>query len=114
MRTPTLIQSILGPTRQIDPGAHELTLRYANAADAAALDALAQLDSRRAPRGLVLLAEVDGTAWGAVSLDDGHVVADPFRPTAELVALLTERARQMRGSQRGRMHAFPRVWPATG
>ena len=114
MRSSSLIQTILGPTQQIDPGAHELTLRYATDSDADALDTLAQLDSRRAPRGLVLLAEVDGTPWGAISLDDGHAVADPFRPTGELVALLTERARQVRGSQRGRLHVLPRVWPVTG
>ena len=114
MSSPTLIQTILGPKQQVDPGPHELTFRYATATDSLAIESLAQLDSRRAPRGLVLLAEVDGTPWGAVSLDDGHVVADPFRPTGELVALLTERARQMRRTQYGRMHAFPRVWPATG
>jgi hypothetical protein len=114
MRSSTLIQTILGPAKQIDPGAHELTLRYATPADAEAIDSLAQLDSRRAPRGLVLLAEVDGAPWGAVSLDDGQVVADPFRPTGELVALLTERARQVGRSERGRMHVLPRVWPAAG
>ena len=100
MRSSSLIQTILGPTQQIDPGAHELTLRYATASDAAAVDTLAQLDSRRAPRGLVLLAEVDGTPWGAVSLDDGHVVADPFRPTGELSFLLAQRARQLSAAAR--------------
>ena len=114
MRSSNLFQTILDPTKRTEPGAHELTLRYATAADAEAIDALAQLDSRHAPRGLVLLAEVDGTPWGAVSLDDGQVVADPFRPTGELVALLTERARQMHRSERGRTHVLPRVWPAAG
>jgi hypothetical protein len=81
-------------------------------ADAEALDRLAQLDSRRAPRGAVIAAEVGGEIWAAVSIDDGHTVADPFRPTGELTALLLERARQLRRAQR--MQDVPRVWPRTG
>jgi hypothetical protein len=91
-----------------------LTLRYAVPSDADAIDTLAQLDSRRAPRGLVLVAEVGGDVWAAISVDDAHAVADPFRPTGELVALLVERARQLRREQRGRLHHLPRVWPAAG
>jgi hypothetical protein len=91
-----------------------LTLRHAVPADADAIDRLAQLDSRRAPRGVVLVAEVGGEIWAAISLDDAHSVADPFRPTAELVALLVERARQLRREHRGRMHRLPRVWPEAG
>ena len=91
-----------------------MTLRYAVPADAEALDRLAQLDSRRAPRGIVLVAEVGGELWAALSVDDGHAVADPFRPTGELVALLLERARQLRRAQRGRMDRLPRVWPRAG
>jgi hypothetical protein len=39
-------------------------------------------------------------------------VADPFRPTGELVAMLLERARQMRTSPR--RTDMPGVWPRTG
>ena len=91
-----------------------LTLRYAVPADADALDRLAQLDSTRAPRGLVLVAEVEGELWAAISLDDQHAVADPFRPAGELVALLHERAGQLRRSRHGRRHVLPRVWPRAG
>ena len=57
-----------------------------HAGDAAAVERLAELDSRRAPRGTVLLAEVGRELRGRPSRsDDGHVVADPFRPTADLV-----------------------------
>jgi hypothetical protein len=63
---------------------------------------------------VVLVAEVGGELWAAISLDDRHVVADAFRPTGELVALLAERARQLRRVQRGRNHLLPRVWPGTG
>ena len=108
------LETLLGPTQQIDSGPSSLTLRYAVPADAEALDRLAQLDSRRAPRGLVLVAEVGGELWAAISLDDHHAVADPFRPTGELVALLVERARQLQRRDRGRLHGLPRVWPHGG
>ena len=114
MSTTTFIKRILGPTQ--DPGIHAaaLTLRYAVPGDAAALDRLAQLDSRRAPRGVVLVAEVAGELWAAISVDDQHAIADPFRPTGELVALLVQRARQLRRSERGRRNGLPQVWPGTG
>jgi len=91
-----------------------LTLRYADAGDVAALDRLAQLDSSHAPRGVVLVAEVGGELWAAVSVDDPRVaVADPFRPTDGLVALLVERARQLHRSDR-RRRRLPLVWPDAG
>jgi hypothetical protein len=77
-----------------------LTLRLAGPADAGALRRLAELDSSAAPRGEVLVAEVGGDIWAAVSLEDHHAVADPFRPTSELVFLLHQRARGVRSRQR--------------
>lgn len=110
----SFLKRLFGPIQRIEPVGRAVTLRYAVPADADALDRLAQLDSDRAPRGVVLVAEVDGELWAAISLDDHHAVADPFRPTGELVALLVERARQLRRAQRGRTHLLPRVWPGTG
>ena len=49
---------------------------------------------RRAPVGPALLAYVDGELRAAVGLVDGHAVADPFHPTAELVEILRFQARQ--------------------
>lgn len=66
-------------------GSTALTLRLAVPADADALQRLAELDSTHAPRGDVLVAEVGGEVWAAVSLEDHHAVADPFRPTGERV-----------------------------
>jgi hypothetical protein len=79
-----------------------LTIRFATAFDAADIASLAELDSSRAPRGDVLVAYVDGELWAALSLDDGHVVADPLRPSAEAVEVLQERRRQLRRPRRRR------------
>jgi hypothetical protein len=108
----TLLRRLAGPVQDAPSGASSLTLRLAVPADAEALDRLAQLDSRRAPRGAVIVAEVGGELWAAISIDDGHAVADPFRPTGELVALLVERSRQLRRARR--TVDVPRVWPRTG
>ena len=108
----TLFRRLAGPVQDAPSGTSSLTLRLAVPADAEALDRLAQLDSRHAPRGAVIVAEVAGDLWAAISIDDGHAVADPFRPTGELVALLVERSRQLRRARR--TVDVPRVWPRTG
>ena len=69
------------------------SLRTARGADRRALARLAALDSKAAPRGPVLLAEVDGGIPAAIALDTGTVYANPFRPTAHLVELLELHAR---------------------
>jgi hypothetical protein len=111
---PSFIKRLLGSRDETRTDAHSLTLRFAIGADAEAIDRLAQLDSRRAPRGAVLVAEVDGELWAALSLDDQHAVSDPFRPTENLVALLKARARQLRHAAHGRTETLPRVWPRAG
>ena len=50
--------------------------------------------------GWVLVAEVDGELWAALSLSDGRAVADPFRPSADVVGLLHERALHLRDAKR--------------
>lgn len=84
-----------------------LRIRQAATSDAAALERLAALDSSHAPAGDVLLAEVGDELWAALSLDDGHAVADPLRPSADAVLLLGQRSRQLRRRDRRRSH--PRV-----
>ena len=75
----------------------ELELREATDDDAAQLFRLARLDSRgRPPSGRLIVAEDDGQLVAALSLDDGDTIADPFRPTAAVVALLRLRANQGR------------------
>jgi hypothetical protein len=65
-----------------------LLVRPAHAGDADTLRLLAALDSAAPLTGTVLLAESDGKPVAAMSVDTGAVVADPFEPTADVVALL--------------------------
>ena len=69
-----------------------IAIRPAAADEAADVRRLAYLDSQRPLRGEVLLALQDATPVAAVSLEDGRIVADPFRKTADVVELLELRA----------------------
>jgi hypothetical protein len=72
--------------------AERLVLRRSSAEDAPALARLARLDSAPRPRGEMLVAEVDERIVAAVPVDGGRAIADPFRPTADIVELLQARA----------------------
>jgi len=79
-----------------------VTVRAARPDDASDLARLAALDSRRALGGPLLLAEEDGVLRAALALRTGAVVADPFAPTAHLVALLRRHAAR---------RTAPPAWP---
>lgn len=79
-----------------------LTVRSASAADWPALRVLAELDSASLPAAPLLVGERDGRPIVALSLRDGAVIANPFVPTADVVALLELRARQLRREERRR------------
>lgn len=71
-----------------------ITIRPAYGDDEPALRRLAALDSAPGvPPAPVFLAEVDDELRAALSLRDGSVIADPFHPTLDLVALLRAHAR---------------------
>jgi hypothetical protein len=72
-----------------------ITIRAAGSTDAETLRRLAGLDSAPGLPGRVLLAEQDGEAVAAVSLETGTANANPFRPTAEAVRLLMQRRYQL-------------------
>jgi hypothetical protein len=74
-----------------------LAIRMATTDDVADVLRLAALDQKPAPSGRVLLGIVDGAVHAAVAVEDDHAVADPFAPTADLVALLRLRAARLRG-----------------
>ncbi|MBA3298638.1 MAG: hypothetical protein H0U24_01020 [Thermoleophilaceae bacterium] len=75
----------------------DLTLRLSAPDDALALGRLAQLDSTLYDGSSALIAEVSGRLVAALPLDGGAAFADPFRPSAELVALLRLRLDQLAG-----------------
>jgi hypothetical protein len=86
--------------------ADDVVIRAATLADSAALVRLGALDGNRSAGQLladaaadhaVLVAEVDGSLEAAVALDGGLAIADPFRPTALDLQLLSIRARQLGG-----------------
>jgi hypothetical protein len=85
-----------------------LTIRPADLADLAGLDRLAALDSAPAPTGDVLVGEVGGELWAAVELDSGAAIADPFRPSADVVELLRLHAR---GARRPARTTIARLLP---
>ena len=101
----------------------DVVIRAATPADAAALVRLGSLDSNRAAGELladaaadhaVLVAEVDGSIEAALALDGGLSVADPFRPSALDLQLLSIRARQLGGDvPRRRGHRLGVLHPRT-
>ncbi len=74
-----------------------VTIRLARHGDEPALRRLAELDSRRVPRGEVLVAALGDQLVAARSLDGAGTIADPFLRTTGLLALLEVRAQQLRG-----------------
>src|SRR4051794_31663923 len=99
----------------------DVVIRLASSADAPALVRLGALDGNRSAGELladaavdhaVLVAEVDGSLEAALALEGGLAIADPFRPSALHLQLLSLRARQLggdaphrRGHRLGVLHA---------
>jgi hypothetical protein len=110
----TLLKRLIGARQDALAVADEsprLRIRFAVDEDVDALTRLARLDSSQPPRGAVLVAEVGRSIWAALSLDSHEAVADPQKPTGELVWVLAQRAREVRRAQAGRTQRLPRVWP---
>ena len=91
-----------------------IVLRPAVPADAAALDRLAQLDSRRLPAGPHLVAERDGALIAALARQSGVAIADPFTPSADAVELLRrwDRERSSAPRRRAGLRRRTRLAPA--
>lgn len=73
----------------------DITVRRSVSGDRGELERLAALDSARPPTGAALVAEADSRMIAALPLGSGRPIADPFEPTAAIVALLELRAGQM-------------------
>jgi hypothetical protein len=87
------------------------TIRRATAEDAFALRRLASLDSAAPPTGEVLLAEMADELWAAVSIETGAAIADPFRPSRDMVELLRFRAERVREDSHAHRGALARLLP---
>jgi hypothetical protein len=81
---------------------HGITIRRLGREDLAAVERLAQLDSRRPPEGALLGVEIGGRLVAAISLITRESIADPFSRTGELRALLELRAAQLGRRENGR------------
>ncbi len=97
------------PATQTDLLSSSVVIHRGVASDDPAVARLAALDSARPLRGEVLVAVVADEPWAALALDDGRVVADPFRPSAIAVELLRLRARHLSaatGERRAARHGL--------
>ena len=83
-------------------------IRRATAADSAGIRTLALLDDKRMPAGPFLVGEIDGELVAARSLATDAVIADPFRLTSDIVAML-----RVRGDQVARRASRTAAAPAT-
>jgi hypothetical protein len=85
-----------------------VVIRAARGSDGDALENLARLDSQRPVGTDALVAEQDGRLVAALAGD--RVIADPFRQTADVVALLRFRAgRSRRDRRHGARARVPRL-----
>jgi hypothetical protein len=80
--------------------ANSYVIRRAGDADAEVLSRLAALDAKPPLEGPILVGELHGEAVAALSLADDRAVADPFRPTAHLLASMRVRARGLKAAER--------------
>ena len=76
-------------------GYHSVSIRPARAEDEAAIRGIAALDGKSVPTGRLLVAEADSEIIAALPMGGGPAVADPFRWTSDVVALMELRAAQM-------------------
>lgn len=83
--------------------ATSVSLRPAHPGDREQLIRVAQRDAAPLPAEPLVVADLDGEIRAAISLADGTVIADPFHPTAAIVAMLREHAEAL---------AAPRAAPA--
>jgi hypothetical protein len=95
----------------VTPMTTAITIRPAYADDELALHRLAELDSADLlPQSPLLIAEADGELRVALSLSDGTAIADPFFPTAAIVALMRRHAEDLVPARTGRLGARVAAW----
>jgi hypothetical protein len=80
--------------------APSVLIRAARGSDGPALRRLAALDSSVVPAGELLVAEADGELVAARAMTTGATIADPFRPTSDVLELLALRSRVLHAPAR--------------
>jgi hypothetical protein len=90
----------------IDP---TIVIRAARGSDGPLLERLADLDSQRPLTGDVIVGEREGELVAALAPATGRAIADPFRPTADIVALLSLHGRRDKTPRRRLLPALPRL-----
>jgi len=91
-----------------------MIIRRTTPDDEAALAQLAALDSKTPLDGDYLVAMLDDRLLAAVSLTGDQVMADPFEPTADLIAMLEMRAMQLAIPAEPRPSLRARLLPQRG
>jgi hypothetical protein len=86
--------SVTSPRTHV-PAEQSIAIRCATQDDRLALERLAALEGVRLRSGEMLIAEVDDEPRAAIHIASGATLADPFRPTADLVELLSLRAARL-------------------
>jgi hypothetical protein len=76
-------------------GYDSVVVRLAGPEDEQAIRRVAALDGKAVPAGRVLVAEADSELIAALPIGGGSAVADPFRWTSDVVALMEMRAEQL-------------------
>lgn len=77
----------------------ETVIRLAGPGDMPGLRRLSELEGMDLPAGDVLVAVSGGEAIAAIPVGRGPALADPFRPTAAVVAALREARAHLRGER---------------
>ena len=92
--------------------APSVLIRAARGSDGPALTRLAILDSAKLPEGELTVAEAEGELIAALSSRTGERIADPFRRTDDVVALLELHGARRRSANRTRLAERLRLRPA--
>ena len=100
LHSPDVAAHVLAHHRVMTKSPHRfpndpVMIRPATPADSPTLELLAELDSSRPLVGPTLIAERSGQAVAALALADGAVIANPFLPSGDVVALLQLHAGQI-------------------
>lgn len=88
----------------------DVTVRWAEPRDAEAIRRVAERDTQVVPSGQLLVAVVAGSIVAVAPLAGGKTIADPFRPTRDLVDLLELRVSQIAANGRSKGRGVAALW----